>query len=51
MRKRIDVVMGLCVCVVDNFTDADIGDPILDAVLEAGDLLYFPKGTIHQVKE
>ncbi len=32
-----------------NFTEADIGDPIIDVVLEAGDLLYFPRGTIHQV--
>ncbi len=31
-----------------NFTDDDIGEPILDVILEAGDLLYFPKGTIHQ---
>uniref|UniRef100_A0A8C5G2P9 Bifunctional lysine-specific demethylase and histidyl-hydroxylase n=1 Tax=Gouania willdenowi TaxID=441366 RepID=A0A8C5G2P9_GOUWI len=27
---------------------ADIGKPILDVVLEAGDLLYFPRGFIHQ---
>ena len=32
-----------------NFTDADIGEPILDVILEAGDLLYFPRGLIHQV--
>ncbi|KAK3092611.1 hypothetical protein FSP39_004927 [Pinctada imbricata] len=31
-----------------NFTDADIGSPILDTVLDPGDLLYFPRGTIHQ---
>ncbi|XP_071490814.1 ribosomal oxygenase 1-like [Diadema antillarum] len=31
-----------------NFTDADIGTPILDTTLEAGDLLYFPRGVIHQ---
>lgn len=31
-----------------NFTDADIGQPILDTTLEAGDLLYFPRGVIHQ---
>ncbi|XP_078000237.1 bifunctional lysine-specific demethylase and histidyl-hydroxylase NO66-like isoform X2 [Glandiceps talaboti] len=31
-----------------NFQDEDIGNPILDIVLEAGDLLYFPRGTIHQ---
>ncbi|CAD5123363.1 DgyrCDS11720 [Dimorphilus gyrociliatus] len=31
-----------------NFTDKDIGEPTLDVILEAGDLLYFPRGTIHQ---
>ncbi|CAI9569143.1 unnamed protein product [Staurois parvus] len=31
-----------------NFTDHDIGEPILETVLEAGDLLYFPRGFIHQ---
>ncbi|XP_028295391.1 ribosomal oxygenase 1 isoform X2 [Gouania willdenowi] len=31
-----------------NFKQADIGKPILDVVLEAGDLLYFPRGFIHQ---
>ncbi|KAL8610962.1 hypothetical protein ACOMHN_042578 [Nucella lapillus] len=31
-----------------NFSKNDIGSPILDVVLEAGDLLYFPRGTIHQ---
>ncbi|XP_068088266.1 ribosomal oxygenase 1 isoform X2 [Hyperolius riggenbachi] len=31
-----------------NFNDADIGEPILETVLEAGDLLYFPRGFIHQ---
>ncbi|XP_074662230.1 ribosomal oxygenase 1-like [Tubulanus polymorphus] len=32
----------------ENFTQEEIGDPILDIVLEAGDLLYFPRGFIHQ---
>ena len=32
-----------------NFTNKDIGEPILDAILQPGDLLYFPRGTIHQV--
>ncbi|XP_012259857.2 ribosomal oxygenase 1 [Athalia rosae] len=32
----------------DNFDQSEIGDPIMDIVLEAGDLLYFPRGTIHQ---
>ncbi|XP_069017829.1 ribosomal oxygenase 1 isoform X2 [Embiotoca jacksoni] len=31
-----------------NFNQTDIGKPILDVVLEAGDLLYFPRGFIHQ---
>jgi len=39
------------VCVqAANFTDADLpSPPVLDAVLEPGDLLYFPRGYIHQV--
>lgn len=31
-----------------NFDEAEIGKPILEVVLEAGDLLYFPRGFIHQ---
>lgn len=31
-----------------NFDQAEIGTPILEVVLEAGDLLYFPRGFIHQ---
>lgn len=31
-----------------NFTDSDIGEPILETLLEAGDCMYFPRGTIHQ---
>ncbi|XP_024937149.1 ribosomal oxygenase 1 isoform X2 [Cephus cinctus] len=31
-----------------NFTGDEIGEPILDTVVEAGDLLYFPRGTTHQ---
>ncbi|CAL7950241.1 unnamed protein product [Xylocopa violacea] len=31
-----------------NFSDSEIGEPILDTVVNAGDLLYFPRGTIHQ---
>ncbi|XP_071441424.1 ribosomal oxygenase 1-like [Hetaerina americana] len=31
-----------------NFTQEEIGEPILDVVLEPGDLLYFPRGVIHQ---
>ena len=28
----------------------DLGTPILETDLEAGDLLYLPRGTIHQVQ-
>lgn len=31
-----------------NFEQSEIGEPILDVVVNAGDLLYFPRGTIHQ---
>ncbi|KAK9409765.1 bifunctional lysine-specific demethylase and histidyl-hydroxylase NO66 [Crotalus adamanteus] len=31
-----------------NFSQMEIGEPILETVLEAGDLLYFPRGFIHQ---
>eukprot|EP00096_Caligus_rogercresseyi_P013490 TRINITY_DN6129_c0_g1_i1.p1 TRINITY_DN6129_c0_g1~~TRINITY_DN6129_c0_g1_i1.p1 ORF type:complete len:440 (+),score=129.22 TRINITY_DN6129_c0_g1_i1:221-1540(+) len=31
-----------------NFSQSDMKEPILDMVLEAGDLLYMPRGTIHQ---
>ncbi|KAM6394182.1 LOW QUALITY PROTEIN: ribosomal oxygenase 1 [Pluvialis apricaria] len=31
-----------------NLTQAELGEPVLETVLEAGDLLYFPRGFIHQ---
>uniref|UniRef100_A0A1B0CIU9 Bifunctional lysine-specific demethylase and histidyl-hydroxylase n=1 Tax=Lutzomyia longipalpis TaxID=7200 RepID=A0A1B0CIU9_LUTLO len=31
-----------------NFTQEEAGEPFMDVVLEPGDLLYFPRGTIHQ---
>uniref|UniRef100_A0A8C3RP46 Bifunctional lysine-specific demethylase and histidyl-hydroxylase n=1 Tax=Chelydra serpentina TaxID=8475 RepID=A0A8C3RP46_CHESE len=31
-----------------NFAQEVIGEPILETILEAGDLLYFPRGFIHQ---
>lgn len=31
-----------------NFNQSEIGKPILDIVVKAGDLLYLPRGTIHQ---
>uniref|UniRef100_A0A3P8ZQZ4 Bifunctional lysine-specific demethylase and histidyl-hydroxylase n=1 Tax=Esox lucius TaxID=8010 RepID=A0A3P8ZQZ4_ESOLU len=35
-------------CPSSNFSQSEIGKPILEVVLEAGDLLYFPRGFIHQ---
>ncbi|XP_008544704.1 ribosomal oxygenase 1 isoform X1 [Microplitis demolitor] len=32
----------------ENFNQEEIGRPILDVILNAGDILYFPRGTIHQ---
>lgn len=34
----------------ENFNEDEIGEPILEVTLEAGDLLYFPRGFIHQAK-
>ncbi|XP_017002371.2 bifunctional lysine-specific demethylase and histidyl-hydroxylase NO66 [Drosophila takahashii] len=31
-----------------NYDQGQLGEPLLDEVLEAGDLLYFPRGTVHQ---
>lgn len=31
-----------------NFNQDELGKPILDVVLEPGDMLYFPRGFIHQ---
>ena len=31
-----------------NFAQDEIGRPCMDVVLEAGDLIYMPRGTIHQ---
>ncbi|XP_009931481.2 ribosomal oxygenase 1 [Opisthocomus hoazin] len=31
-----------------NLVQAELGEPVLETVLEAGDLLYFPRGFIHQ---
>lgn len=31
-----------------NFNENEIGSPVLETVLEPGDLLYFPRGFIHQ---
>ena len=32
-----------------NFTEEELGQQLLDVVLEPGDLLYFPRGFTHQV--
>lgn len=32
-----------------NLTDEEIGEPFMEVVLEEGDLLYFPRGVVHQV--
>ena len=31
-----------------NFEQGEIGEPVLEVVLEPGDLLYMPRGTVHQ---
>lgn len=33
-----------------NFSKEEIGDPLMEVTLNAGDLLYFPRGTIHEGK-
>ncbi|KAA0183313.1 hypothetical protein HAZT_HAZT010924 [Hyalella azteca] len=33
-----------------NLTQEEIGEPIIDVVLEPGDTLYFPRGYIHQAE-
>ncbi|KAM9646247.1 ribosomal oxygenase 1 [Trichechus inunguis] len=33
-----------------NFSQEDLGEPVLQTVLEPGDLLYFPRGFIHQAQ-
>lgn len=36
---------------VGNFSDDDdLGTPVIDTILDPGDLLYFPRGFIHQVR-
>lgn len=32
----------------ENFSQDEIGEPIMEVILEAGDMLYFPRGFIHQ---
>lgn len=33
----------------ENFKQSELPTPMIDVVLEQGDLLYFPRGFIHQV--
>ncbi len=47
--KPIDESQALPFVSSRNFTQEEIGEPIIDCVLEPGDLLYFPRGFIHQV--
>ena len=41
--------MMLVISHTANLSQEELGEPILDVVLEPGDLLYFPRGTFHQV--
>lgn len=34
----------------EDYTEAEVGPPILTTTLRAGDMLYMPRGTIHQGK-
>lgn len=38
-----------CLLYTENFREGEIGEPLLEVILEPGDLLYFPRGFIHQV--
>eukprot|EP00123_Amoebidium_parasiticum_P011942 comp21007_c0_seq1/m.28196 comp21007_c0_seq1/g.28196 ORF comp21007_c0_seq1/g.28196 comp21007_c0_seq1/m.28196 type:complete len:538 (-) comp21007_c0_seq1:68-1681(-) len=31
-----------------NYSEDEIGEPVMEVVLQAGDMLYFPRGWIHQ---
>ncbi|XP_030052384.1 ribosomal oxygenase 1 isoform X2 [Microcaecilia unicolor] len=44
-RKNTDVLPQFS---SDNFSQEAIGEPILEAIVEPGDVLYFPRGFIHQ---
>ncbi|RZF35589.1 hypothetical protein LSTR_LSTR005117 [Laodelphax striatellus] len=33
-----------------NLSESDLGPPIIDCVLKPGDVLYFPRGFVHQAK-
>ncbi|XP_050085991.1 bifunctional lysine-specific demethylase and histidyl-hydroxylase NO66 [Anopheles aquasalis] len=44
-RRRQEVLARVS---SENIAEHELGSPIVDVVLEAGDLLYFPRGCIHQ---
>ncbi len=35
--------------ILSSYFKAEIGEPCKDFILEAGDMVYLPRGTIHQV--
>ena len=41
-------VLKVILYLTENLSQDEIGEPILDKVLEPGDCLYFPRGYIHQ---
>ena len=44
------MVMLLVMSYLGDFDEEEIGQAILDNILEPGDLHYFPRSVIHQVK-
>uniref|UniRef100_A0A2M3ZAP3 Bifunctional lysine-specific demethylase and histidyl-hydroxylase n=1 Tax=Anopheles braziliensis TaxID=58242 RepID=A0A2M3ZAP3_9DIPT len=44
-RRRQEVLARVS---SENIAEHELASPIIDVVLEAGDLLYFPRGCIHQ---
>ena len=42
------LIIPIIFCLPANLSQEEIGEPILDKVLEPGDCLYFPRGYIHQ---
>jgi len=49
-HHRLSAACSVIFAHAANFSTADLSSPpVLEAVLEPGDLLYFPRGYIHQV--
>lgn len=48
--KLYKPMVELSRCYTQDLQQADIGEAILEVTLEPGDMLYFPRGTIHQAK-